>query len=518
MKNFTYIILIIIVALFSSCAKESIENGGGNDVPIINEDSGYLSSFAQILSAAVYNEPELRDYIKVEALAEFDMDHDVFYPFVKDEVVSTGKTFRDVLKKYDTEGVLEAIEAHEPLLNILVPDWSWVDSGCFSVNSWDTSIKEVLVTYSSAGKNNPMYGNGRYVGSFAGNEFTSQPVLIVKRNERLVHNMVKSGDVHYDFADPAYDGSVKIKTKGHWTEHVYDLGVTLQSEGIHQMSAPSKIRMAYNQSRINSNMPQRDYIYYNMSAEVDTGRVDCSFSERLYRFRFSSSLINGLYDDETTSGKDGELCVYEWNPGYAIPDDQIKDYTWLEGDLDMVFTVKSGSHIYKKVLPSISFKSAFSVRKVHFLWYSNLFGAVTFRKYWVEKEDLIPRWITLNEELFTWDLLNYPVAYSVSVEERDSDITISYSETRTSEYATNFSSTGSVSSEMLKIGWGTGASSNNSVSQTFSMTTQQGNDELGTCEVQYVNPIIVGISGNVAMLQTYSTGAVNFQILPKQMY
>lgn len=196
MKKYSNIILIMIAALFSSCAKESIENAGVDAAAIVNEDSQYLSSFAQILSAAVYNEPELRDYIKKEALAEFDMDHDVFYPFVKDEVVSGGKTFGDILDKYDTEGVLEEIEAHEPLLNILVPDWSWVDEGCFSVKTWDTSHREVAVTYDCTGAEIPLYGKGQLLGSMKSGEFTSMPVLVVKRNERwyiTLPNPVLSG-------------------------------------------------------------------------------------------------------------------------------------------------------------------------------------------------------------------------------------------------------------------------------------------------------------------------------------
>lgn len=515
MKNFTYIILIIIVALFSSCAKESIESGGGNDVPIVNEDSGYLSSFAQILSAAVYNEPELRDYIKVEALAEFDMDHDVFYPFVKDEVVSTGKTFRDILKKYDTEGVLEAIEAHEPLLNILVPDWSWVDEGCFSVKTWDTSIREIAVTYDCPGAEIPLYGKGQLLGSMKSGEFTSMPVLVVKRNERMVYNPTKSGPVQYDFYDPVYDGSRKVETKGAWHEQVFDFGVSSPSDAVHPMSLPEKVRAAYNQSRQNYYMKQRDHIYYNMTAVRDTGAFDFHFSEVLYRFRFVNANISGLSDDEQSDSM--SLNIIEYNYGKDMPEDKLKQYGWLEGNFEIVYTVKAGDCQLRNPLPSFRIEDAFTVNKVHFLSYQNIFGTVTFRKYWVEQADLIPRWITINIDLFSWDLSCKPYSYIVEFEEKDSETTTTTSISETYSYASNINASGEGSANNVKIGFGAGSSSQISRTISVAITQRETNDFLGNAYVSFSDAIILNMSGTqpIAQLKSYNTGSVLFQVVPR---
>lgn len=83
------------------------------------------TKFAIILSKAVSNSEEVRRFLKEEALAYFDNDNDVFYPFVKDKIVAgTGsQTFRNILLSYcDSEEELEAIEKSLPLLNILIPD------------------------------------------------------------------------------------------------------------------------------------------------------------------------------------------------------------------------------------------------------------------------------------------------------------------------------------------------------------------------------------------------------------
>lgn len=515
MKKYSNIILIMIAALFSSCAKESIENAGVDAAAIVNEDSQYLSSFAQILSAAVYNEPELRDYIKKEALAEFDMDHDVFYPFVKDEVVSGGKTFGDILDKYDTEGVLEEIEAHEPLLNILVPDWSWVDEGCFSVKTWDTSLREVAVTYDCTGAEIPLYGKGQLLGSMKSGEFTSMPVLVVKRNERMVYNPTKSGPVRYDFYDPVYDKSRQVETKGTWYEHVYDFDVASPDNTIHPMAIQSKVKAAYTQSQQNYNLKQRDHIYYNMTAVRDTGAIDFHYAESLLRFRFNSANLEAFSDDPY-SGNQMVLNEIAYNYGPAISEDALKQYGWIEGNYELVIVIKAGVDQTPKVLPSKKIADAFNVDKVHFKWYQDIFNTVTYRRYWVNIEDFVPKWVTLNEELFTWDLSDYPMKYYIEFKERDTGATIVLSGSQTYQYATNFNVSGDCTN--VKVGYGAGASAQASESITWSFTLQDGDDDLGATVVQYINPIITNISGNKATLYTYSTGSTYFQILPIKLY
>jgi hypothetical protein len=516
MKKYSNIILIMIAALFSSCAKESIENASVDAAAIVNEDSQYLSSFAQILSAAVYNEPELRDYIKKEALAEFDMDHDVFYPFVKDEVVSGGKTFGDILDKYDTEGVLEEIEAHEPLLNILVPDWSWVDEGCFSVKTWDTSLREVAVTYDCTGAEIPLYGKGQLLGSMKSGEFTSMPVLVVKRNERMVYNPTKSGPVRYDFYDPVYDKSRQVETKGTWYDHVYDFDVALPSNTVHAMTLPEKVRAAYTQSRQNYNMKQRDHIYYNMTAVRDTGAVDFHYTEVLYRFRFVNSNIPGLTDDIHSDSM--SINTIQYNYGTSISEDALKQYGWLDGNFEIVYTVKAGEYQTRKPLPSLMVKDAFVVDKVHFQWYQDIFGTVTFRKYWVTQEELVPRWITMNCELFPWDLSSKPFSYLVEFEEKDSETTTTTSESETYSYASNINTSGDGSAYNVKVGFGAGSSSQVSRTVSVTITQKETNDDLGNAWVTFSDAVVLNISGTtpVAQLKTYNTGSILFQVVPRK--
>lgn len=80
MKQFFYAVLLLGF-LAVSCTKEDLVAPSDNSSQL-SENEG-LKDFAVILSRAVKNEPQLRDFLKEEALLEFDNDYDVFYPWTK---------------------------------------------------------------------------------------------------------------------------------------------------------------------------------------------------------------------------------------------------------------------------------------------------------------------------------------------------------------------------------------------------------------------------------------------------
>lgn len=504
---------VLLVAITLGCTQEFKPS---NEIATVPQEENPLQCFASILSRAVYYEPELRAFIKNNALKQFDRDYDVFYPFVKNSIVCDGQTFRDLLLKYDNANHLPLIEEKEPLLNILVPDWSWVDEECFSVCNWDVANPDVLVTYECPGSLIPLYGKGELLGSMQGNEFPSIPVLVVKRNERMVYQPTKSGPLMYDFDDPAYDGSQEVKTKGIWYDDVYDFDILPPSNTVHPLTLPSKVRVAYTESKKNSLMKQRDHIYYDMTAVRDTGMVDFHYSEELYRFCFASGNISALTDDPM-SGDNMSLNEISYNYGQAMSEEALKIYGWIEGRFELIITVKAGDHLEQIVLPSIQISDAFAVDKVHYTWYEDIFGVVTYRWYRVEQSELVPRWIVINHELFTWDLSIFPYSYTVHFEEKDSDMTTTYTQTDTYSYATNFTMSGEGSASNVKIGFGSGSSSQTSRSSTVTITHKEGSDDLGTEEVYYSDAVVLSMPGSQpkAQLKSYTTESIVFQVVPR---
>ena len=51
--------------------------------------------FASILSKAVYQHKSLRDFLKTEALEQFDENYDVLYALVRDKQIGK-QTFREI--------------------------------------------------------------------------------------------------------------------------------------------------------------------------------------------------------------------------------------------------------------------------------------------------------------------------------------------------------------------------------------------------------------------------------------
>lgn len=120
-KQFLYLATMICIIGLStvSCKKESAINI--QEACVENEFNAH-KEFSIILSKALSENPELRIFLKQEALEQFDRDYDVLYLRSKNDLVDGKNTFAEVLSKYDDNGYLDRIEEDMPKLNILIPD------------------------------------------------------------------------------------------------------------------------------------------------------------------------------------------------------------------------------------------------------------------------------------------------------------------------------------------------------------------------------------------------------------
>ena len=107
--NAKKLVLVALCAMLVSCAKEVTVSNSESSVQELNAMSSE-NSFAKILSKAVSENENLRVFIKNQALRQFDKDFDVFYPYVKNMIVSGDDTFRDILCRYTSEEELAKIE------------------------------------------------------------------------------------------------------------------------------------------------------------------------------------------------------------------------------------------------------------------------------------------------------------------------------------------------------------------------------------------------------------------------
>ncbi len=85
---------LCFVALMCSLSSSESDDSMGEEVAVknsVNEstlsEADAQKAFAKVLSVAVAKDGTLRSFLKNEAVRQYDKDYDVFYPFVKNEIV-----------------------------------------------------------------------------------------------------------------------------------------------------------------------------------------------------------------------------------------------------------------------------------------------------------------------------------------------------------------------------------------------------------------------------------------------
>lgn len=537
LKINVFAVIVLSSLMLISCNKESQKteiNIRETNVSLTKEEA--LQQFASILSMAASNEHALRSFLKEEALKKYDKDYDVFYPWCKDKNVTPGKTLQELLIDYSDERTLHLIEQTVPRMTIYIPDWSWMGQDAFSINRWDVSKNDVVTSYYDKKAEKKLYHNGEEIKTLEMDDFLCTPILIVKDNDKMTiqKSDTKSTVYEYDFADEVFNG---IKTKGHGTVHEYfDLGSYTETEAESLSALTGRVGNAYNEASLNYNMCQRDYVYYNMTAAIDSGWVDFHYKERITKIRLNV-FAEGLFYNSTTHDEAGDysLVTYEISPS-ATPGvninrtwltlEQIMQMAWGQGTITLKAHVIYGNAEICKVV-SIPFHQAFHVNMVEQVREENWLGATMWRQYFTKQEYLTSKWIPVNWDLFCWDLRDIPSKILIKFEEYDNS---SYTTTETVNHVFEFAKNFKTSTEInasgtiqlvqlgLKLGHEYGDTMKESVNSTVYYSINEDSDDLGSIEIEYKDPFISSINNDEARFYIYSTGTVDAVSRPVLIY
>lgn len=537
MKNINQLILTILILIGISCQKINYDTKL-IDNPIL-EDGIYkeqmLSEFAIILSEVVSENKDIRDFIYAEALQQFDNDYDVFYPYVKDKIIGD-KTFREVLLTKTDDATLSKIEHAIPTLTILVPDFSWVDSRCFSIKNWDTSNDTIFVGIDESDKvAHKLYSKGLLIGEIPSGTFPESPVLIVKANERVIANVkTKSGETTYSFVHPCFDRNLtKVST---WEGDFYnpEPAVNLVSEDKDYISSselmvlsPSTIS-AYNEFGLCTGAGvHRDYIFYGMTnSNTNNGQIDRFKKDMLYRFHLKRNALFSVADDSMTdpsginstyyTGRDDrpefEVCDRIWGGGkYEI---KIRFFHLVLNQsvaelAPMVFSISPGDLMY--------------VKKIHDVFQWNFWGN-NWSAYTINPEDVEPKWFYPGEHdsfmclEHPWTLSDLSDNLWVKIQEIDKEATYQIEETMTYKHSASTSfevnASGDISVVKLQLGVsGTYGNETTSVQKVMVTYTEQ-SDDLGDVYVNYVDNVVTSKETDKFSLKRYDTGMFGFTLLP----
>lgn len=501
-----YLFIGIQIASLISCQKELVQTACPSNDLSFNP----AEQFSIILSKAVLNDSELRRFIKEEALYQFDNDYDVFYPWIKDKIVYRDYSFRDILSKYDSDNVLNRIEKELPLLNIYIPDWSWL--GAFSVNSWDLTDTDIIISYDYGNIDHPIIYNGSFMGYLESGLFPTFPVMIVKNNERMtVTSATRSGDYCYDYSEdvfkPNNDTRVEIETT-----YIYPAtapGSNFVNASSFSKKCPESVA-GWNEYGLDTFGAQRNFVYYNIPKGSTVGTSqNPKIREGIVAIRLNN--YNCLESGETNDPKLNQITKKDTD--FPSTDD-ILNAIWSDGQLEIQLyatTVKNDEII---VLNSNSIpvkgKDIFDISKIQRDFYHKTLFSKRKYVYIPDKNNLLPKWYYLTTPLKfkQWNPSESSTIINIHAYEVDESYTVDVTENFKKQKGLKI--TGKIG-DKLNFDFDFGAKEYNVANK---YTIKKESDSLGETQIHFDDYIIRSASSNTFELEYYSTSDLDFIMVP----
>jgi hypothetical protein len=534
-KHFIYPLVAGISLL--SCQKDNLPVGPGIEstvaVNALSQSNLARIEFSKILSKAVYDSKELRNFIKEIAIEQFDNDYDVFYPFIKDKIVKDGMSFREILLQYtDNENTLKSIEASLPLLNIYVPDLTMFND--FNAEKWDTNDNDIVVTALNYESEQTFYGDGNKLFSLAKNEIPGFPCLIVKDNERLKQNIKVKGmsSTNYEFLDDVFNK--KLNTKG----SVIVDGVAHGYRDDNIVAPAQIVQQAFAEFGIDPIYWQRDYIYWGLSkTKPKNGSFNPQVREFIHKVRVNPNIFYTISDQPS----DPKLTSFQHSSDLKdpVPWADVVRRVWTDGNFEFRFYIykgkrSAGSNAEKPDIKnlSISPRDLFTVKKVK----HTIKGGGIFHRdkhtYSIESiNDLEGKWFTPNGtgiQLEQWDIAEESMTMTIFVEEFDpgeieeKEITVSNKYSSSANFKLDLG-LGGLPKKLVKLDLSFGMSSQKEETkvQRTKWTTTHTSDALGNATFYFSDPILkVDYWKDKPAVRIYDgysvgTGSIDIMLLPR---
>ncbi|MBQ0078247.1 MAG: hypothetical protein KBS55_06460 [Bacteroidales bacterium] len=509
MKKLYYMGLSCIL-LFAACERESVFV---QESPALSEKDA-LESFAKILSKAVSENEPLRAFIKEEAQRKFDRNYDVFYPFIINAEVEPGRTFREVLLTYSDEYTLTSIENAAPLLNVFVPDWSWL--GAFSILTWDTSSDDIAVSIADESVNDShiIIQGGQKVGSLPNGSFPVTPTLIVKSNHRMrvVGQSTKSGSFKYDYANEAFNPA-NTKARDYEISYLYPAtdpsSNIVEAESFEDMF-PEAVQ-GWEEYGYGPTSCQRKMIYYGIHNGDSLGVQNIHMRESIMAIclRLTSGCMDNSSDPKLRQvSKEGET-------GYSA--EQLKTLLWSSGQfvIQFVANVIDNNNQTKSLISSTPTVVAegyklFDITKIKRTFYHKTWFKPRLYEYVAEVRDLAPKWYYLPTPLVfdRWDPCGDSNIINVSIFEQDSGNNTTVTAPAKKQRALSFS-VELPDSLKFSFNW---SSNIENTTQTYTRTADA--DSLGCASISFIDYVVRSATDSTYTLNTYSTGMIDFIVVP----
>lgn len=334
-----------MAALFAaSCSDEMLEESEENviasqEVNVEHSEEctdSLKADFAKALSAALTDRQDVREFLKQQALIQFDNNYDILYQVVKNQDVS-GETFKDILAHYSSEEKMNEIENAIPLLNIYLTRIAPL--GVYP-EDLDTSAKDIPTAVAMQDSTR-FYENGENVETLAKGEIPDFHVFVVGENSRVViddsegSNLKSVTSCGFRFKDPVFDGSTK--------EGESNLKSIALSSGEVGNRAIEAYKYFYkSDNSVNQKGLQRDYIYYGITPQKQQGSLNRSASEHISKIKVDPKTFFKIRDhqDDAKLREDPDIIQdTHLSVGHTTSKEDLINIMWSKGTYDFRFDV-----------------------------------------------------------------------------------------------------------------------------------------------------------------------------------
>lgn len=485
-----------------------------NELVSKNEKDVKLQEFASILSKVTDKREDVRAFLKAEALKKFDTNYDILYGKVKDNLIN-GKTFREILVDYSSEKQISEIEATIPRLNIFMPRMKFLDVIPENYDTKDNTIP-VAVSLDSC---SVLYQNGKCVDKVETGDVPGFQVFVVNENCRVITSPItRSNSFSYSFKKPIYDGS-------QYSQLMQCTRATSDNQFVKQ-----KMREAYeyfnaDDGSVYSKSNQRDYIYFGITPQTQTGSLNKSVQEYLSFIEVDPKAYNIISDqNDLPNGNDPFIKgTYASRKKRDFTFNELMDKMWTDGKyLFRVCVVSSNSdtpttkdiplgpddlwdfHLHRTYRHSTGIRHSrytYSMDQRDFTAKKVPLENIALGEKWDISQEALNRKIYFYEvdegtettETISWDF------EKMNSDKFNGDIKLNVGISK------NVSGSGSIGGEIS-------SSSTTKGTRTVTIKRSQKSDELGDAVINFYDPLIVGKTGSEYKMKVYNTGIVSFGI------
>lgn len=522
MKKFSLLILLGMF-IFGGCSEKDsdieIKNNGSQNENLLNVNvkQKYLEKFAGILSKAVYERKDVREFLKTESLKQFDKNFNVLYYLISDVKINE-KSFRDILISYSSKEAIEEIENNVPLLNILVPEITFFDIYPQDLDTDDSEIPVVV----SKDYETALYFKGEKELSLKKGEIPSFHVFVVNENSRVIipeNNLKSRGVKTIMFKSPNYDGSLVINEQPILKSTIVDNSI-VGKKAIDAFSYFNK-----DDGSINQKAFQRDYIYYGITPQNQTGNLNRSVSEYISFIQVDANSYFNIANEPGTKDYYGDPKISNHTVTQekrGLSEEELLDRMWTKGSYNFKFEILTSTQeqsqvVYVPLKPNELWDFNISHSYRHSTWFRH-----SKNTYTIDANKFTSKPVVLKEKisLGKWDISEEALFRYIKISEEDSGAEVTETETYEMSKAlkTNFSGNAKIGIGLKGKEGEAGASASvestttEKITKSYTIKRKIDSDQLGKIRIYFYDPLVHKVENGVCELHTYYSGHVKVGI------